>query len=408
MAVLAITHLPPELLLRIVSFAKRETVVDADNCLGPWTSDVYQQPQVELVPDLPTINALSQTNTFLCRLLHQTLYSLCASVEPLGRLALLYAVRHELGNTVDKLVAAGIHLDGEFNFEDIQGSILHIAAALGLSSMVSKLLGIYGEEMTTRVHARSLSFNKTPLDLAAYYGHMDVVRLLARVSPTVGPSVLVERTRYLNTALLEAAYCGNLERSRILISEGAEANCHDDNFPHGPPLTGAAFAKNLELVQFLLASGSDPNLYNHGAFVPLYAAVRSKNMAIVYALVNAGANIHVQDSRRGNVLSHCETVESLRYFLERGVDPNREDHAGSTLLHDICAKHTREAQAFVELLCQFGAAPDRENRDGETAVYLAMSAGWPERVKIMEPFVQDPEQRARIAKWLEEENQANI
>ncbi|KAJ7361107.1 hypothetical protein DFH08DRAFT_951720 [Mycena albidolilacea] len=90
--------LPPELILHIVSFLSRSTVIDSDRRLLGFHS---REPK--LVPDLASINAFSQTNTSFRRILDQNLYRLCTSVEELGKLALLFAVEHELESTFDKL-----------------------------------------------------------------------------------------------------------------------------------------------------------------------------------------------------------------------------------------------------------------------------------------------------------------
>ncbi|KAJ6520416.1 hypothetical protein C8R45DRAFT_1086280 [Mycena sanguinolenta] len=83
-----LADLSPELILHIVPFLTRETVIDVECRLQEY----YKTPERELVPDLPSVNALSQTNTFFHQTLNQALYYVCASVLALGNLALLFAV----------------------------------------------------------------------------------------------------------------------------------------------------------------------------------------------------------------------------------------------------------------------------------------------------------------------------
>ncbi|KAF8204143.1 ankyrin repeat-containing domain protein [Mycena galopus ATCC 62051] len=379
-------ELPPELILVTVSFLTRETILDPHYCLARYTVPHESQ----LVPDLPSINALSQTNSVFHYTLDQTLYDLCAGVEPIAKLAILFAVQHQSQSTLDRLVAAGVSLDAEYSLdlpcEDC--SLLHIAAAMGLRGMVVKLLGMYGERMTT---TRQGSTRQTPLDYAAHFGHMEIVKLLAPIPPPTSQSDLY--AQYLGVALHEAVVqAGNVEISRYLISAGADVNfCdHGHDFMSSPPLSYAVGAKNLGLVQLLLASGADPNLHNNDSTIPLFTAVRTENMAIVQALVDAGADIHVQNAGLFNVISYCGSIEFIHFFLERGVDPNSEDTTGYTALHDACMEWRRPdfARASVELLCQFGAAPDKTNLDGKTPLDLAMSYGLSDVVAILEPLVQ--------------------
>ncbi|KAJ6578779.1 ankyrin repeat-containing domain protein [Mycena vulgaris] len=370
----------PELILHIASLLTRETILDPHRRLHPhapfdlWRAHHYPSPKPQLVPDLPTINALSQADTTFYRTLNQTLYDLCASVEDLGKLALLFAVEHQLENTVDKLVAAGVSLDAIFLFQlrdNNHSSLLHIAARMGLQVMVMKLLGMYGEEMATRVHTRMYY---TALDYAARSRHMGIVRVLAPI-PIPGSSdrtgVLYEQ--YLSRALITSAQAGSVKISQYLISQGAAINFLDDGF----------------------------------GGTPLYCAARTGNLEI--ALLDAGADIHVKDCYSRSVL-HNVGVELLRFFLERGVDPNLKNTFGRTPAHDACDMINAEiAKASVELLLQFGAGPvDEANQRGVAVVDLAMRSRHTEIVKILEPLVQNPNLQAKIAKWWEERKGESI
>ncbi|KAF7347317.1 Ankyrin repeat domain-containing protein [Mycena venus] len=413
MAVLC--DLPPELILHTVSFLTREIILDPDRLPG------YRNSELELVPDLPSVNALSQTNTAIHHALDQTLYDLCASVPILGKLSLLFGVEHQLENAVDRLVAAGVSLDTEFWFIGRRCRSLHIAAAMGHRSMVLKLLELYGDRLGTRLYnltPRSVRFPPvTALDYAAQRGHMDIVRLLAPI-PMLSSSVssdsspcssdvsngvqaadtLETHKQYLGTALLASARAGNNEISEYLVSEGADVNFRA---ARGTPLHWAAGTSNLALVKFLLASGANPNLLNQYGITALFnAAENNSSVEIVQALVTAGADIHVKGLDMGNVLDHCEYPEPLRFFLERGVDPNNENDKGRTPLSYVCTK--RNPKALTELLLQFGAGPVErhiESLRGSTVVDIAMNNDLPEVVKILEPHIENPTLLEKIAKW---------
>ncbi|KAJ7361074.1 ankyrin repeat-containing domain protein [Mycena albidolilacea] len=384
--------LPAELVLHTVSLITRP-FIDPDEWDPPFVP--------ELVPDVPSINSLSQTNTVFHQTLNKTLYRLCAKDAALRKRALVFAITHELETTLDKLVAEKLSLDGEFEHSCYRGSLLHIAAGMGLRTMVAKLLDLYGGGMMARVHARNKD-NRTPLDDAVFFGHMDVVQLLAPIRPppaTPPPPILLNKD-YLSPALLQAAASNRTEMAVYLISEGADVNILDDKFYSRTPLYYPSFTKNLRLVQILLAAGANPNLHKRDAFIPLFTAVRSKNLPIVQALVDGGADIHVRDRWDRNVLFHQMSIELFRFFLERGVDPNQRDYAGSTALHKVCgSEHAEYEKGSVELLCEFGALPDKPDDDGKTAVGLAMENRLSDIVKILEPFVQNPDLQAKIAEW---------
>ncbi|KAF7347311.1 Ankyrin repeat domain containing protein [Mycena venus] len=406
------SDLPPELILHTVTFLTREiTVALGNHVAGRKTVNGTE----ELVPDLPSINALSRTNTFLYRILNRSLYDLCAGVPSLGKFALLFTVKHQLENAVERLVSAGVSLDTEFLFKGSWCRSLHIAAAMGHRSMVVKLLQLSGDEVATMLYhktRRHLLPTATPLDYAAQRGHMDIVRLLAPIpysmlcSSDISNGVPLPRAsdrfekhkQYLSVALVDSARAGNREISEYLVSEGADVNFTREDAACGTPLYWAAGTNNLALVQFLLASGADPDLQPRNApwYITLFnAAAHNHDVEIVQALVAAGADIHVKDDDSCTVLGICTDVQLLRFFLERGVDPNAEDRNKMTALHRACAKKDAEfAKASVELLLQFGASPVARtslSASRLTPVDIAMNRGYSEVVKILEPLVENPE-----------------
>ncbi|KAF7337776.1 hypothetical protein MSAN_02251400 [Mycena sanguinolenta] len=183
----------------------------------------------------------------------------------------------------------------------------------------------------------------------------------------------------------------------MLITEGADVNFLGPDFNDRTALCFASGTNNLGLVQYLLASGSNPNI--HGEFSrPLFTAVQSNNVDIVHALLAAGAVVNANGDA---LLSYTRSLELFRIFLERGADPNYEYILGGTSLHYICYDDA-DGKAYAELLLQFGANAEKADRNGDTPVDFAMRENKPEIVKLLEPFVQDPVMKMKIATWLEE------
>ncbi|KAJ6489623.1 ankyrin repeat-containing domain protein [Mycena vitilis] len=383
------SELPVELILHIVSFLT-----------GPRRG-------LSELPDLRSINALCRTNAALHQTLDQTLYDLCASVEVLANLAMVYVVQHQLDSTLERLVALGIGLDIALPFEADWCSVLHVAAGKGLGAMVTNLLGVYGEEMAILAYSRSF-YNATPLEFAARNEHMEIVILLAAIPPPVTAqgytssssnvalaSPAAETRQYLSLALTQSAVAGNVEICEYLISTGADVNFFEGlQFGVAHPIY---YASNLATVQLLLASGADPNIHNT-EFIPLFRAVGTLNLGIIQALLDGGADINVRGARAENVLALCGTVELLRFFLERGADPNAAAQGGETPLHRACGCDDAEfAKASVELLLQFGAGPvDKLDVQGRSPIGIATARGFAEIVTILEPLVQNPGTKMKV------------
>jgi hypothetical protein len=184
MAILA--ALAPELILHIVSFLAREIILDPDG----WVLGV-KSGQPELVPALPSVNALCQTSTIYHSTLDKELYRLCATVEAFGKLALLFAVEHELESTFDKLGDAKIDsLAATFVRYDRLYSLLNVAAEMGSRDMVVKLLGMYGEGIAHIITLKSdIQTVRAAFPAGAADGVVATVLAMAFLSTKLGAKV---------------------------------------------------------------------------------------------------------------------------------------------------------------------------------------------------------------------------
>ncbi|KAJ6481855.1 ankyrin repeat-containing domain protein [Mycena sanguinolenta] len=402
-----LAELPPELILNTISFLTltREIRLDPMRRRLGYYNPGLAKP--ELVPDLPSINALSRTNSVFHLTLNQTLYALCASVESFGRFALLFAVEHNLETAFDKLVAVGISIDGKFSFKYGRCSLLHVAAGMGSYLIVPKLLCMLETLESPRVFEYD-SNGRSALDYAVSEGHMETVRLLAPKvaafsSGLPNPDGLIQvHKRYLSKALLISVNRGaSVAICEYLLSEGADVNTQDTGYLRSSPLNNAARTDNLATMQLLLAAGADPNLADRTGVVPLFHAA---NVPAAQALLDAGARVHATDNAGRNVLRYRaledRSGELLRFLLKRGVDPNHADERGSTPLHHACWKAGVMA---IELLVQFGATTvENANGTGMTPADLAMQKEKIEVVRLLEPLLRDPPLKAKIAKWLKD------
>lgn len=118
----------------------------------------------------------------------------------------------------------------------------------------------------------------TPLLLAAYHGHKEMVEMLAP---------LVEDINYnssYGTALMGTSVKGYTEIAEILLSHGANPNALDADGT--TPLIFAAMFQNEELALALLKAGADPNLKNKKDFSALDYAEMHKNTTLIIKFEN--------------------------------------------------------------------------------------------------------------------------
>ena len=182
-----------------------------------------------------------------------------------------------------------------------------------------------------------------------------------------------------------AAREGHSHIVRLLLDQGADPNTPEESAPEGLALYWSCCANHLDVAQLLLEHGANPNagvdsseccltiaevyhgdrakplqqlLVQHGAYTPPYhMSVQEMKRAI-----REDHDVVRHEEFLGNVLGKCNaelldlyldanpavvdrwpggyprSVALVRKLLARGLDPNRTDWLGKTLLH-ACAEN---------------------------------------------------------------------
>jgi len=89
----------------------------------------------------------------------------------------------------------------------------------------------------------------TPLQIAAKYGHPEVVKLLLAANAKVNAPITCE-----DTPLRYASANGHAEVVKLLLAANAEVDC-----PRGAPLYFASAGGHVEAVKLLLAANAEVN-----------------------------------------------------------------------------------------------------------------------------------------------------
>jgi len=127
-----------------------------------------------------------------------------------------------------------------------------------------------------------------PMQLAAQYGHADVLALLIEH----GGDVNSRRPSSWNTPLIMAASRGRVDCCRLLLDKGANPNEYGmfGGTSH-TALQCAAEGGHLEVVNLFLARGIGPN-EKQGSTSALHRACKDNHLDVVKRLVAAGADIN--------------------------------------------------------------------------------------------------------------------
>jgi ankyrin repeat protein len=169
------------------------------------------------------------------------------------------------------------------------------------------------------------------------------------------------------TPFWRAAYGGDVEAMKLLVSFGADPNIPTAK-PPGRPRTG-----DVDTRQVVDVSGI-PEIPVGGPAVPALLAAAGTGYGEGFA-----ANSHRYAP--GGMLA------AVKYLVdELGVDVNQRDHEGNTALHNAA---TRGDNDMINYLVSKGADVKAVNREGQTTVDMAngpvqRTQPFPETIKLLE------------------------
>ena len=162
-----------------------------------------------------------------------------------------------------------------------------------------------------------------------------------------------------------------LEDISACLALGADPNAESET--GWTPLHFAAANKDLAVIQALMAAGADPKARNYGGrgVTPLEIAVRFNDSATVFQALMA-ADPATGSSRDWQLLHTAGygTAAELRMLLDRGGDPHERDTVGLTLLHRAASNNDA---SVTHALLAAGTDPTAKDNIGWTPLHVAAS-----------------------------------
>jgi ankyrin repeat protein len=121
-----------------------------------------------------------------------------------------------------------------------------------------------------------------------------------------------------HTPLGLACFFGHREIVRLLIEKGADVNAASKNAQRVAPLHAATARQDAEIVEVLLKAGADPNRHQEAGVTPLHEAAAAGQDAIARLLVARGArrDARAEDGRTPADLARAKKHEALAGWLE--------------------------------------------------------------------------------------------
>ena len=234
----------------------------------------------------------------------------------------------EQGNSVQvkRLLENGLDVHARFTEVMYSGfTAIHVAALCGHINVVEALLNL-----TANINEEDVMGKRRPLHFAAGSRRGPMVRFLIRQGAQVDA-----KARNAVQPVHEASWSGSIEALDALIKAGAAVDCSDRLGYQ--PLHWAIMSPNQpDIIRFLFRNKADIEAKTPGGFRAIHLTCRTDptNFSTILAL---GAKTDYDDGTDSALITavSSESKFAVEMLLRHGVDPNRQARDGSTALHAL-------------------------------------------------------------------------
>ncbi|KAL7942766.1 hypothetical protein V8C42DRAFT_139381 [Trichoderma barbatum] len=233
---------------------------------------------------------------------------------------------------------------------------LMVVSYFGLDVVVNVMLSTMADDID--LNARDRTYGRSALSWAAGNGHDAVIELLAR------------------------GYHGWVRAINLLLF-GNSTEINSADVSNRTPLFHAIWSGNVAVVKALLKAGAQIDLTDDIGGTPFFYALSYRREAIVELLVQSGATPISEDKMATQLFFSAVKkgdAQVVQLSLDSGIDiESRDDNSMTPLLLAV-----KEQQLHMVLLLLKQSA-DIESRDqhGDTALLLAVKKQYPDIVQLL-------------------------
>jgi uncharacterized protein len=224
----------------------------------------------------------------------------------------------------------------------------------------------------------------TPLHIAIAHDYTGLVRILV----DSGADVDARDARNNSPLHLSIAPGRTTVTAEFLLDRGAEVNSR--NIFGDTPLSGAMQSGvDPEFVQLLLKRGADPDNRNATGNTPIMAALAQNNRQAAQLLLDAGADIFIQNHNRITPLTRAliKGINTVSWFYRAEMN-QITDGEGNSPLHTAVSIGAK--LEVLEHIIAAGAELNGKNLQGETPLHLAVTGAYAQAAHLLTVSGTDP------------------
>nr|CAD7201037.1 unnamed protein product [Timema douglasi] len=326
-----------------------------------------------------------------------------------GWTPLNYAIQEGYLDIVEHLLNAGAELDvceknnmAQSESDDQVGMVHHLT------------------DMETGLIIPNKMNSWTPLFLASWYGHLDIVKVLTVkgaqldvCEKTSGRSALhiaaeknhisvaehlIEKGADINirgqlgglTPLHVASQRGNVEMVMLLIEKGAHMEIQD-RINGQTPLHNAAWCCHFELAKCLINKGANINATDGSGWTPMHIAAEKNHLDMVQLLVEYGANINTRTNTYDWTPLHYAAKygrsEIVEFLIKNNAELEVHDAMRGQIALHIAAENSH--LHVIKQLVEGGTSVQVRDSNGMTALDIALAQNDKLMVEFLKPLT-DP------------------
>jgi ankyrin repeat protein len=193
--------------------------------------------------------------------------------------------------------------------------------------------------------------------------------------------------KFIPKHMLKAAQFDDPARVVLFLQAGMPVDARDER--NWTALMVAAFNGNLHVAKVLIEHGADPHARDLGGYTPLHWACLNGHVEVARLLLDRGVDPNSRSNSNWTSLLQAATnghAKVVALLLDAGANPNIASNEGWTPLHKAVANGHAQS---VRMLMRAGASVHARHRDGCTPLSLAEKSNCPDVQKVLRSLLNE-------------------